>query len=226
MLQDSANVPICQLDANNITDLGSACTVDTTAMTDTCPSGLTCVPEMITFTNGTTANSGYAGGYCTTNICSDDSDCSLNSLCGPINMAANGACTAPCTVDTDCRTAEGYSCVDFDGDGTNESCLIVEASGPGVVGDPCTATSECGGGINGTCLTEFTDMMGMVQRPGGYCTTECTNDPMNACAAGEQCIQFGSDPMTARGFCIKDCGAGGTCPRAGFTCRPMVNVCL
>ncbi len=92
--------------------------------------------------------------------------------------------------------------------------------GNGKIGDPCTAPSDCEAPTNlqAKCLT---DLMGMVQLPGGYCTASCTppgqNEP-DPCAPDGVCygVQF-------MGYCLKPCTDDTDCRQdEGYVCTdPM-----
>lgn len=49
----------------------------------------------------------FPGGYCSS-YCTDDGPCGAGAVC--VVMYSYGICMQPCTSDTECRTAEGYTC--------------------------------------------------------------------------------------------------------------------
>jgi hypothetical protein len=60
---------------------------------------------------------GWPGGYCNVDPCTnkDGSLCPVGASCVMIN-GENGQCFRNCAADTDCRTAEGYFCLDMTAD--------------------------------------------------------------------------------------------------------------
>jgi hypothetical protein len=85
----------------------------TCAVKEDCASTLTCV-----------ISSSFIGGYCS-NSCSDDSFCPDGSWCAPKALAgtSQSMCAKSCTIDADCRTAEGYSCVEINPEPSKKGCL-------------------------------------------------------------------------------------------------------
>jgi hypothetical protein len=89
------------------------------------------------------------GGYCTGNCfehseCGNTGGCSRNFLNTTLGVA--GACLLKCTVDTDCRQAEGYACVTAEALlGPGSYCAYVPTFDGGVaVGDGGAPASDAG----------------------------------------------------------------------------------
>jgi len=75
--------------------------------------------------------------------------------------------------------------------------------GDGVVGDPCTVPTDCGG-IPASSLQCLTDIMGFITFEGGYCTATCTTPA--ECGEGGNCVNI----MVAS-YCLKQCEASSEC---------------
>ncbi|MET0287761.1 MAG: DNRLRE domain-containing protein [Polyangiales bacterium] len=75
-------------------------------------------------------------------------------------------------------------------------------AGPGPVGAPCEADSECSGYANAVCFTEADFAI-----PGGYCSAFCADN--SQCPSGSACVD---------GACAIPCGPDGTCS-AGYFCN-------
>jgi hypothetical protein len=95
-------------------------------------------------------------------------------------------------------------------------------SGGGKVGDPCTASTDCGEGSSPTCLKQF---------PGGYCSSKCTKD--SDCGSAV-CGDVGASSKYCLTSCktAADCRSGGmyacwtdhTCfPNDAFDCDPTAG---
>lgn len=141
------------------------------------------------------------GGYCSAYNCTVGTNVGCNGgVCidftdGP---ATGTICVESCTVDADCREAEGYVCHD-------SYCRRPH------VGDPCASSEECGAGW--TCNTG-------AAWSGGYCTlTGCpTPGSTEGCSSGSICAAVGGANM-----CIDRCatvGAQSTC-RSGYACTAV-----
>jgi hypothetical protein len=57
----------------------------------------------------------YPGGYCNVDPCTAVDPCPIGSSCVQLN-GENGQCFKDCASDSDCRTAEGYFCLDMTAD--------------------------------------------------------------------------------------------------------------
>jgi hypothetical protein len=141
----------------------------------------------------------YPNGFCRTNECRSDSDCTEGAACVPTRNGT--ACFATCASDTECRSGEGYFC---------DERQATPICRHGEVGDACTEARHCGDSA-WTCLTG-------VGFPGGYCSvTTCDPaSPFNGCPDPSYCYQ----PMTGTPYCARscnptndpsDCAAGYTC---------------
>jgi hypothetical protein len=84
--------------------------------------------------------------------------------------------------------------------------------GDALVGDPCTVVDDCAG-IPSSAVNCMTDIMGMIEFPGGYCSADCTTD--DDCGEGATCYSAG-------GFltlCLKDCTSDSDCRESeGYGC--------
>ena len=65
---------------------------------------------------------GFPGGYCTL-ACTTDGDCPLDALC-----AHDHACRRKCSIASDCRSGEGYTCAPL----TTSTSVCVPGSGSAV----------------------------------------------------------------------------------------------
>ncbi len=152
------------------------------------------------------AAGGMPGGYCTVTCGSAGTSCPSGSHCG--FGTAGSVCVKSCTSTADCRS--GYTCSDWDGDGTPE-CV---ASAP--AGAPCTQDSDCGAG---KCLTQ-----GQTGWSGGYCTTTCASD--SDCSTGSQCVTDNQGVHRCLASCQtnQDCRNGYACvadpTTSGAVCEP------
>ncbi len=73
------------------------------------------------------------------------------------------------------------------------------------IGDPCTASEQCGF-QSGTCATDY---------PGGLCTTSCQGDcPTQPDKPVAFCVAFKADA----GFCFEICNPGAPACRQGYSC--------
>ncbi len=185
---------------------------------------------------------GYAGGYCSEfcNLANDD--CGSGALCYADELSVNGLCLDKCTDNNDCRT--GYACLNLGLSGTvchiapesncndaidNDFDLLIDCQdptdcqtlpactpGPGVVGAPCTANSQCAAtGNDPLCLDALN-----YGWPSGYCSEFC-NIAMNDCAMGSSCVDWLLWP-NGDGNCLKDCKTPNDCS-PGYSCIMLNN---
>jgi hypothetical protein len=83
----------------------------------------------------------------------------------------------------------------------------------GIVGDPCSTSGDCGGvpGAGRLCLT---NLMGMLEFPGGYCSADCTSS--SECGTQGDCIDIGGFT-----YCAKRCTSASECRTGeGYSCVP------
>ncbi len=79
-----------------------------------------------------------------------------------------------------------------------------DAAIPGVVGDPCNHSAQCGG-VPGEGRFCMTTLLGYCSYPGGYCSASCTSSA--ECGAGAECI----DLVDLGWFCMKRCSTSAQC---------------
>jgi hypothetical protein len=106
-------------------------------------------------------------------------------------------------------------------------------TGPGPVGAPCEADSECSGYANAVCFTEADFAI-----PGGYCSAFCTDNSQcpsgSACVDGACAIPCGPDGSCSLGYfcndtgsfqaCLPTCTSNADCSD-GRVCAPAINEC-
>ncbi len=144
------------------------------------------------------------GGFCAQFGCivGDNTTCTIgtNSLCIGEGVGGMGACFKQCTMDSECREAEGYQCLSI---GALSICAHA------TFGNGCGADADCG-------LSPWTCDTG---QPGGYCTIACDPAGANVCGQDAVCIdRTGGDPSDA--YCADLCmgsGSQGDC-RTGYFC--------
>jgi hypothetical protein len=96
----------CKLDGTT-TNVGAACKATDPAACGT-DQNASCLDEQL---------DQFPGGYCNVDPCTDTVGhlCPLGSSCVELN-GENGQCFENCSSDSDCRTAQGYFCLDMSGD--------------------------------------------------------------------------------------------------------------
>lgn len=153
-----------------------------------------------TTTLGCPAGQVCDAGACRSATCTSASSCPSGYLCpdaGPGSGAS--ACSAPCTVNADCRSSE--ACKWFP---EGRAC---GARGAAANGATCTSFADCGG--QRACL----------DWPGGYCARAgCASD--SDCETGTFCV-------TAAGgtrVCALDCATDATRCHTGISCRSVTAV--
>jgi hypothetical protein len=163
----------------------------------------------------------YPGGQCHRIACTigTDSTCATggDGHCIDYSLITAGlnaadVCVDQCTVDADCRQADGYKCFDG-GAGVGKFCRHPQA------GDACAVATDCGSAVLWTCKTGLTF-------PGGMCTPipAClTPGDGTGCSPGSSiCYDSVLPVVTTDNVCVDRCGgpAGtqGGC-RTGYVCR-------
>ena len=196
-------------EAQGMQELGDSCGRDNDCGGTSLGANGICWAEA--FNNGA-LKSGFPGGYCTLRCTADATICGAGSVCfdtgirqGPEGTPNTKICIDPCGMDNDCRTAEGYACVDKNGDGTADSCLI---SPTAPIGAACIR-GQCAN--DGVCLTDDGN-----RYLNGYCTADCSMNAA-ACGMGSTCRTI---PTVGTGaLCFDDCTADADCRVAeGYTC--------
>jgi hypothetical protein len=185
----------------------------------------------------------FPGGYCSA-FCSDSAqDCSAGDVCyAGLGVSKHGVCLHACTTDSDCRTAEGYACVDkglsskvcwlgpeaicddyvdndLDGltDCADPHCQPLPACVPGTraIGQPCTQHSQCAapaGKNDPICLDEA-----HLSFTKGYCSHFCDPAAPNGCGPTGICSPSG--PGNAY-VCLQTCTTSAQCRTAdGYSCQ-------
>lgn len=165
----------------------------------------------------------YPGGQCQRVGCTvgDDTTCATggDGHCVDARLVSLGvrtgtACVDACTVDGDCRIADGYRCVDG-GAGVGRYCRHPQA------GDACAIDADCGGAMLWDCKVGVT-------YPGGMCTptTGCpTPGSSNGCSPGSSvCYDAVLPAVPTDNVCVPRCGGPantqGGC-RPGYACRDV-----
>jgi hypothetical protein len=133
--------------------------------------------------------------------------------------AAEGSTTAPTTAgpDTDAMST-GSSSTGTTGGDTN---LMKK------YGAPCTTDDDCIKllGPGGLCLT---DILGVYNLPGGYCSTDCDfPDQQQTYIPMAPDCKLGADCIGLMGFfegCTFPCTDSSQCQRDGYECRQMPEI--
>ncbi len=153
----------------------------------------------------------FRGGMCS-RTCLVDGDCGSGNHCAFIPAGGGeGACLPDCVDDTSCR-ADGYVCTNADDDAGMVTECFPGGTGTGAVGSACTGIWDCGGGVNGACISEAQSALG------GYCTIfECTTDA--DCGAAAHCSQYPRTGGGMIGVCQADCTSDADCrTTGGYAC--------
>jgi hypothetical protein len=146
-----------------------------------------------------------------------------------------------CTTSADCRTADGYACVDkglstkicglpaetlcddyldndFNGfmDCADPSCQALPACVPGTVavGQPCALHSQCtaSAGVNDPFCLDATNEL----YTNGYCSHFCDPTKPNDCGAGNACVL---NTRANLHLCMVSCTSSSQCRTAdGYSC--------
>lgn len=163
----------------------------------------------------------HPGGQCHRAWCTigDDATCAdggdghcIDQRSITAGVATANVCVDACTVDDDCRVAEGYRC--FDGGATvGRFCRHPQA------GDACAVDADCGPADAWDCKIGVTF-------PGGMCTptTGCPTPGLDTgCTAGSSvCYDSVLPAVPTDNVCVDRCGGPfgteGGC-RTGYTCR-------
>jgi hypothetical protein len=189
---------------------GSACTPATEA-TDCGPGSC--------LTSADTVQS-FPGGFCSlVDTCEPgpNQGCGAGHNCVKFASATGPAafCAPACVRDSDCRTADGYTC-----NARTASCLRGKADPAKVsIGRTCTGDADCNlsGETHGLCLFSLAD--GTVL-PDGYCVApDCTPldhsaGTVDTCGMTATCRDLGPSPFL---YCVKSCQRSTEC-RPGYAC--------
>ena len=162
-------------------------------------------------------NKVWTGGYCSAR-CLDDTMCGSDAHCAfldPNAPARPGNCIEGCSLDTDCRVdamgnPDGYVCADFDNDLRSE--CVPGGTGSAQIGEACTLTKECAGGLGAVCWDDvlFTN---------GYCLDQCEPSDPNACPGDAFCYDFNQGMGQPNTFCVDGCTVNTDCRQGeGYSC--------
>ncbi|MEZ4399142.1 MAG: hypothetical protein R3B06_03940 [Kofleriaceae bacterium] len=160
--------------------------------------------------NGACGRLGCTIGDDTTCAAAGDGHCvNLAAITSGLNSGT--LCVDACTVDSDCRQAEGYKC--FDAGGTvGKFCRHPQ------VGDACLLATDCGDPATWTCNLALA---------GGTCTllAACpTPGSSSGCPLFSTACWDGPTPAPVDNSCVDRCGGPvntqGGC-RAGLVCRDV-----
>lgn len=169
----------------------------------------------------------FPGGSCATLNCTNDDECAPAGGGRCLDLPGDGVgafCVPGCVTDADCRTDQGYTCIE---DGTLGRYCFHPAPG-----DFCDSDADCGiAGQGWSCRRDDEDF------PDGYCTVEnCQIDDNDSCPLDSFCVNMvGEAP---RRFCADecpsgnndDCGVGFRClgvlPADAPPADPVRNVCV
>ena len=91
-------------------------------------------------------------------------------------------------------------------------------TGTGKIGDPCTSPDDCQApaGLQAECLT---NLLNMIELPGGYCTASCTPGDPDPCAPDGVC--YGMQMMA---YCLKPCTDNSECRQdEGYVCTDPLS---
>lgn len=178
--------------------------------------GLACDPDDAM---STVCGDGFCAAGSCTGICNKNADCGANGACIAALYGSVGLCAETCNADSDCTgfAQGGIGCNEADGQKLCGPKVFPLA--PGIVGNACTADTQCS---TGDCATA----LGVQQTPApdGYCSLlGCSED---AQCGGGTCASSG---LGSR--CYKNCTSNDGC-RTGYSCQPRaavgmrtVNVC-
>ncbi len=162
----------------------------------------------------------YPNGECGTLGCTigNDATCATGGDGHCVDLAAitsgqnsGTICVDRCVTEADCRSAEGYHCID--GGGTlGKYCRHPH------IGDPCTLDGHCGDAATWRCSMVL---------PNGNCTPRAacpTPGDSAGCAVFSSVCWEGLTPAATDNECVDRCGGPvntqGGC-RAGLTCRDV-----
>ena len=196
---------LCQRSLFAFIDLGiDACLpADATATDgDACESFADCNASSVCQSNPFNA----PGGVCLTIGCTigDDATCAPGGDATCVSLGGTPGCLDTCTLTSDCRDGEGYTCQTF---GPGSFCVYVVAE----VGDACTGPTDCG-------PAPWECLMG-ASFPGGYCgADDCDPTDESTCPQDAICYDpGGGDPL----FCARACDLGDPMCRGGYTCTDL-----
>jgi hypothetical protein len=188
----------------------------------------------------------FPNGYCSEFCDITLQDCSAGNICyAGLHLSKNGVCLHTCATDSDCRTAEGYGCVDegiaskvciiapetiCDDYLDNDHDLLTDCQDPtacqtlpactpgaGAIGQPCAEHSDCVAsvGVNNPFCLDEQHEY----NPNGYCSHFCDPSLPSDCGSGAICVPNG--PFSAD-ICMKTCATNADCRTAeGYACLDM-----
>ncbi len=195
----------------------------------------------------------FPNGYCSEFCNATTLPCSAGNVCYTgLNISMDGVCLHECTMDSDCRTADGYACVskglsskvcalgpeticndyidnDFNNltDCDDPNCQATSPDcvpGSNAIGQPCTVNTQCTAsvGINNPVCLDELDE----GYPNGYCSHFCDPSSSTDCGANGLCVPNGPD---GENVCFQTCTTNTQCRVAdGYSCQNVgfsKNIC-
>lgn len=215
---------LCLPDCSDCTAPGRVCTATLNGFLML--GGSACVPGNPTATDGIACNNfgdcngaqaclnnpfDLPGGMCLTIGCTvgNDATCAPGGDGTCVMLGGGGAtgCVDQCTMGSDCRVAEGYTCVPLMSGPS--VCLYPHAS-PGVA---CTMSSMCGP-APWACLTG-------TAFPGGSCgAMGCDPNDPSSCPFDATCYDPTPGTLDGTEYCAKNCASNAECRTPQYTCQP------
>jgi hypothetical protein len=181
-------------------------------------------------------------GYCS-EFCSATDPCSTGNICYTgLMISTDGVCLHTCTVDTDCRTADGYACVDkglaskvcwlgpeticndyIDNDFNkltdcdDPNCQATSPAcvpGSNAIGQPCTMHNQCSSSVGTN--NPFCFDQAHEGYTNGYCSHFCDPAKVGDCGPNGICVNNGPN---AENVCMQTCSTNAQCRTAdGYSC--------
>jgi hypothetical protein len=160
-------------------------------------------------------NREWPGGYCSSENCITDAECSTDGGAFCFRLSSATACVRRCARDggqADCR--DGYECQDG-------FCAPPAAPIPSSIGDACVIDQDCrvpAGAIADCFVPVFADG-GPSGFTDGYCTRfGCAGDDECSTDGGAICLSIGGSNTACFGRCPL-AGSGRSTCRAGYACE-------
>jgi len=129
----------------------------------------------------------------------------------------------------DCNDTGGATDTDADSDSDSDADAA-PGDGQGDLpagwegfGAACETDEDCNGYPNSTAFPKccLTDVLGLINAPGGFCTACCNEEAQNGCAQNIDCV--GANNVYT--ICIAHCDSSSDCRQdEGWECRGMYNI--